>query len=333
MTETTGAAATRDVLLWRGGAVKWAPSDAQLTRAMQDPQSLVWIDIQGDPRAFSDELSQRFGLSSLTLDMIAEQFERSKLVQGEQYYYLVVHGMMFNPDTIGGKLPELDIIFGKNFLITSHLEPLVCVRDVRQATERDGAAMQRGVAFLLHALLDALVDSYFPVLDQIDDLIDRLENDTVRSGVADSVQGRIFSVKRTLALMRRVISPQVEVFNSLLIRADDIIPSEARPYFADVHDHLVRAFEVLDSYRDLMSGLLDVYLSTVSNRLNIIMKQLTIYAAIFFPITFITGVFGQNFGHSPQVEHDSGFNFWIVLGIMTLIVVGQIAYFRWKRWF
>src|SRR5207248_11349504 len=115
---------------------------------------------------------------------------------------------------------------------------------------------------------------------------------------------RIFRTKRYLAQMRRVISPQVEVMNSLITRTGDLIPTEAEPYFADVHDHLVRTFEVLDSYRDLMSGLLDVYLSTISNRLNEVMKQLSIIATIFLPITFITGVFVQIFCISHQVEHE-----------------------------
>ena len=320
----------RSVLVWRDGSVHAAPSDAQLTKAVQDPQSLVWLDLEGEPHQHDDELRKRFKVSPLTLEIVAEQTQRAKLAQGEKYTHLVVHGLAFDPDTVQGHLPELDIIFGPNFLITVHTEPLAWLKDLGQAAKRDGTALQHGVAFLLHAVLDTLVDSYFPVLDQIDDLVDDLENQTVRGN--DAVQGSIFRVKRTLALMRRVISPQVEVFNSLMIRSDDVIPAEARPYFADVHDHLVRAFEILDSYRDLMSGLLDVYLSTVSNRLNVIMKQLTIYAAIFFPITFITGIFGQNFGHSPQVDHDGGYNFWIVLGIMALIVAGQVAYFRWKRW-
>ncbi|HLJ80733.1 MAG TPA: CorA family divalent cation transporter, partial [Ktedonobacterales bacterium] len=142
----------------------------------------------------------------------------------------------------------------------------------------------------------------------------------------------LFRMKRALAQMRRVISPQVEVANALITRTGDLIPREAEPYFADVHDHLVRAFEVLDSYRDLMSGLLDVYLTTVSNRLNVVMKQLTIIATIFMPITFITGVFGQNFGRMPQVAYDNGSAFYIVLAAMAVITAGQIWYFKRKGW-
>jgi len=187
------------------------------------------------------------------------------------------------------------------------------------------------MAFLLYAILNALTDSYFPILDSIDDLIDELEDVTV-TDTSNEVQLRIFRIKRALANMRRTISPQVEVANALVSRTGKLIPAKAEPYFADVHDHLIRAFEILDSYRDLMSGMLDVYLTTVSNRLNEVMKQLTIIATIFMPITFITGVFGMNFGHLPQVEHDNGSLFWIALLLMAIITVMQIWYFRRRKW-
>src|SRR5438132_10436423 len=200
-----------------------------------------------------------------------------------------------------------------------------------QVKNADAHLMRRGMPFLLYALLDALVDSYFPVLDDIDGIIDDLEDVTVNS-TSNDVQVRIFRIKRSLTQMRRVISPQVEVANALVGRTGKFIPAKADPYFADVHDHLLRAFEVMDSYRDLMSGMMDVSLTTVSNRLNVVMKQLTIIATIFMPITFITGVFGQNFGHLPQVEYDNGYLFWVVLVFMGLITVLQIWYFKKRGW-
>jgi magnesium transporter len=305
--------------------------DVPLADLVRDPRSLVWMDVEGDPQPFGEELVKLFGISPLTLEMLQEQRERAKFVEGEGYYYLVVHGLTFDAATGEGQTPTLDIIFGRNFLVTASEAALPWLAELRHSTADNELVMGRGIAFLLHAVLDGLVDSYFPVLDAIDDQIDQLENLTV-TAKSNAVQARIFRIKRTLAQMRRVISPQVELINSLVARTGDLIPEAARPYFADVHDHLVRAFEVLDSYRDLMSGLLDVYLTTVSNQLNAVMKQLTVYATIFFPISFITGVFGQNFGHSPQVEHDAGYNFWFVLVGMALITVGQLMYFRWKKW-
>jgi magnesium transporter len=320
----------RHVLIWRDGKLDVDPAAEQVAALAHDPRALVWMDLTGDIEQETRDLPELFGISPLTLDMLREKRERARLRSDNDYYYLSVHGLTFDPATDQGQTPKLDLVFGGTFLLTAHPEPLSWLDELRQSGAGNGHVMGRGVAFLLHAVLDALVDSYFPVLDLIDDEIDELENLTVTA--RSNVQGRIFRIKRTLAQMRRVISPQVELITSLVTRTDDLIPAAAQPYFTDVHDHLVRAFEVLDSYRDLMSGLLDVYLTTVSNQLNSVMKQLTVYATIFFPITFITGVFGQNFAHSPQVEHDNGYFFWYVLIGMTLITLAQLAYFRWKRW-
>src|SRR5437588_7060541 len=252
--------------------------------------------------------------------------ERAKLVKGHDYFYLVVHGLDFDTTTSEASTPKVDIIFGRNFLVTAHRSKLPWLDKLFESARNDDSEeniMHQGIAFLLYDVLDTLVDSYFSVLDTLDDLIDDLEDATVNEA-SNEVQARLFRTKRALAQMRRVISPQVEVSNSLITRTGDLIPTEVEPYFSDVHDHLVRTFEVLDSYRDLMSGLLDVYLTTVSNRLNEVMKQLTIIATIFMPITFITGVFGQNFGHSPQVKHDAGALFWITLLGMGIITLMQI---------
>ncbi|HEY7781978.1 MAG TPA: magnesium/cobalt transporter CorA [Ktedonobacterales bacterium] len=319
-------------LIWRDDKLVSDARQAQVKEALRDQKALVWLDAEGDQNSYAGALGQLCGLSPLIVDMLGDPFERAKLYEAGGRYYAAVHGLTFDDEAGTADTPKLDILFGPNLLITAHPQALPWLSTVRETTLTDPRPLVgRGVAFLLHAVLDALVDSYFPVLDEIDGVIDDLEDLTVQD-TSNAVQGRIFRIKRSLALMRRVISPQVELFNSIVTRGSELIPDEARPYFADVHDHLVRSFEVLDSYRDLMSGLLDVYLTTVSNRLNVVMKQLTIYAVIFMPITFITGIFGQNFGHSPQVEHDGGYNFWIVLAIMAAISLAHIGYFRWKRW-
>lgn len=308
----------------------------QLHEALHDPQATIWLDIQTDhhPEKYTDLLTKEFHLQPLTIDKIHEKAERAKLLSQHNYFYLVVHGLAFDGEAIEAATPKLDIIFSKQFLITIHPNQLPWLEELRLATREDDSEdclMRLGIPYLLHQVLDTLVDSYFPVLDEIDDLVDELEDATVEQDSQDT-QKRIFNMKRVLAQMRRVISPQVEVSNSLITRTGDTIPTEVEPYFADVHDHLVRTFEVLDSYRDLMSGLLDVYLTTVANRQNEIMKQLALISTIFLPITFVTGVFGQNFGHSPQVEFDAGFNFWFVLLFMALVTIIQIWYFRYRKW-
>src|SRR5690242_12974898 len=334
----------QQLLVWNNGKVSICSGQRQdqslrqtLHNGLQDQQSLVCLDLQlekDDLPEYRDILSQEFKLSPLILSNIEEDKDRAKLLEQHGYFYLLVHGLGFDTKAGEASTPKIDIIFGQHFLIIVHREPLPWLADLLKNIGTDQSAenmMSRGVARLLHAILDTLVDSYFPTLDDLDDLIDELEDAAVTEA-SNEVQARLFRIKRSLAQMRRVISPQVEVMNSLIMRTGDLIPSEAEPYFADVHDHLVRVFEVLDSYRDLMSGLLDVYLTTVSNRLNEVMKQLTIIATIFLPITFITGVFGQNFGHSPQVEHDNGYLFWIVLACMGLITALQIWYFKKRQW-
>ena len=321
-------------VVWQNGKISTESSSGTLQEALHDPHALIWLDIVGDCGSQQALLHNVFELAPITLQTMDEEKERAKFTEQEHYFYLVVHGLLFDTQTDEADTPKLDIVFGKNFILTAHHASLPWLDSLFEQTQGKNAEehlMSRGMPFLLYALLDALVDSYFPVLDDIDDIIDELEDVTVNA-TSNDVQVRIFRIKRSLAQMRRVISPQVEVTNALVARTRKFIPAKAEPYFAEVHDHLLRAFEVLDSYRDLMSGMLDVYLTTVSNRLNVVMKQLTILATIFMPITFITGVFGQNFGHLPQVEYDNGYLFWIVLAFMGLITVMQIWYFKKRGW-
>jgi magnesium transporter len=331
-----GELAVKRALLWRDGQLKTDDSAQSIQNALQDPTAVIWLDllIDLDSEKYMHVLRDVLKLSHLTLESIVEEHERSKLTQGNGYFYLVTHGLGFDTTTGESSTPKLDIVFGKNFLVTVHQSTMPWLDNMYEGIRTDEDEQNligRGTAYLLYTVIDALVDSYFPVLDTLDDIIDELEVSTVNDA-SNAVQARIFRIKRSLAQMRRVISPQVEVANSLVTRTGEYIPTEVEPYFAEVHDHLIRTFEVLDSYRDLMSGLLDVYLTTVSNRLNQVMKQLTIIATIFMPITFVTGVFGQNFLHLPQVEYDRYLNFWTVLAFMAIITVLQIWYFKYRKW-
>lgn len=326
---------TMRTIVWQNGDA--TPGDrppAELQEILQDEQALIWIDILGEATPYKALLHETFGVSQLIMEMIDEEVERAKFIERAGYCYLVVHGLEYDPEEDGARTPEVDIIFGKHFVITAHRDQLAWLDGLlEEAAEQEAEEriMSRGMGYLLYEIMDRQVDSYFPVLDAIDDVIDELEDTTIRD-TSNEVQVRIFRIKRALAQMRRMISPQVEMINTMRSRSEHLISEDLQPYFTNMHDHLLRAFEILDSYRDLMSGLLDVYLTTVSNRLNSVMKQLAIIATIFMPITFITGIFGQNFGHSPQVEHDTGYNFWIVLGIMVVVTIGQIWYFKRRKW-
>ncbi len=301
---------------------------------MKEGAGVVWTDVQGDPSGALKRLREQFNLSFAIQEMVLDDAARARLVESRESYAIVVHSIGFDEQVEDAVTSALAIVFGQGFILTFHREPAEWLDALWTSAHKDTGSenlMGRGVARLLHSILDTLVDSYFPVIDRLDDLIDQLEDATVND-TSNTVQVRLFRMKRAVATLRRVISPQVELTNSLITRTGALVPADVEPYFADVRDHTVRVFEMLDSYRDLLSGLLDVYLTTVSNRLNVVMKQLTIIATIFMPITFITGVFGMNFGHMPQVDHDAGFNFWIVLVGMAVITAGQIWYFRRRGW-
>src|SRR5579885_2121972 len=320
--------------VWQDGKLQSDIPVSKLKGMRDDPHTLVWVDLEGDPAHHDHKLADTFGISRLTMEAIEDEHERARFTQGRNYFHVITHSLIFDPATDEAETPKLDILFGSNFVVTVHRAKLEWMDALCDAVKRDASdenLLSRGAPYVLHAILDAQVDSYFPILDAIDGEIDDLENETVGTQTK-GVQAHIFRLKRALAQMRRVISPQVEVTNAIITRSGEVIPTEAEPYFADVHDHLIRAFEVLDSYRDLISGLLDVYLSTVSNRLNEVMKQLAIIATVFLPITFISGVFGQNFGHMPQVDHDAGWNFWLVLAFMAAVTVMQLLYFKRRGW-
>jgi magnesium transporter len=322
------------VALSHDGAVQADPTPQQITAALQQQGDVVWMDVQGDPNVAMQRLTGTFHLPEAIRESVLDDVDRARLLESRDIFSMVVHTIGIDEQLEDAIAHKLNIVFGQGFVVTIHREAEPWLDQLwadahRYAGEEN--AMGRGLARLLHSILDALVDTYFPVINQLDDLIDQLEDATVND-TSNTVQVRIFRMKRAVATLRRIVSPQVELANSLITRTGALIPADVEPYFADVREHTLRAFEMLDSFRDLLSGLLDVYLTTVSNRLNIVMKQLTIIATIFMPITFITGVFGMNFGHMPQVQYDSGWNFWLVIAAMIVISVTQVWYFRRRGW-
>jgi len=220
----------------------------------------------------------------------------------------------------------VDLLLHGDYVVTCHQQPCVELADVhRELEERPPSSEQ----FVIYRVLDTLTDTFFPVLSTIDDAIDDLESEVVSQPTDEQLQ-RIFGLKRGLVVMRKVITPQ----RDMLARAgDDIIKiaglePDTRDYFRDVYDHLIRISDLVDSYRDLLTGAMDVYLSTVSNRLNVVMKQLTIIATIFLPLTVVTGFFGQNFGW--LVRHITSFWAFAVFGLggMVVPIVALIIWFR-----
>ena len=296
--------------------------DREQIAALRERGEFFWLDVVGHEQL--DELGEILDLHPLAVEDMREPGQRPKLDDYRDYVLLVFYGAAAKDGAL--ELIEVECVISGDYLVTHHDTPCGELDELhRFFAQRDA----RDEQFVVYRVLDGLTDSFFPVLSSIDDEIDELENDVIAQPTDEQLQ-RIFRLKRDLVAMRKVITPQRDIFARA---ADEIIELRGlepatRDYFRDVYDHLIRISDLIDSYRDLLTGAMDVYLSTVSNRLNVIMKQLTIIATIFLPLTVVTGFFGQNFGW--LVSHIRSFDVFAIFGLGGLVVpcIALLVWFR-----
>ena len=239
-----------------------------------------------------------------------------------------MHDLVYDGESKRLSTPEVDFVIGKNYVASVHYHSMAEVTEAREVAQHLEAILEDGSDYLLYVLTDRLVDGYFPALDDMHEAVEDLEQAIITSPDS-SLLPRIFEMKRDAVTLRRVISPQMEAFSRLTAPGFGIVSEKHVIYFRDVHDHLIRIMEAMDTYRDLMSGALDAYLSNVSNRMNEVMKRLTILAALFLPMTFFTGLMGMNLRRNPP--WDDGL-FWLILLLMGTVSALQFLYFLRKRW-
>lgn len=289
-----------------------------------------WLDLH-DPEATDLEiLRDEFGFHPLSLEDSWRFGQRSKIDEYDGYVFLVVFGASSARDADG--VVEIHCFYSDRYLVTVHRDEAPSISALRERYVKRDAPVD-SPARLMHAVVDGLVDSFFPRLEAIDDRIDELENTIFRSAGEPELQ-EIFAMKRELVTMRKVVAPQRDLFASIVAGVESFpgMSDDDQRYFRDVYDHLIRIGEIIDTYRDLLTGAMDVYLSTVSNRTNAVMKQLAIIATVFMPLTFLTGFFGQNLGW--LVENTGGRAAFLVLGVAlevaTLTIV--LGYFYRRGW-
>ena len=300
--------------------------DRRQITELRERDEFFWLDLTAPGDADVELLGELFGLHPLALEAAKSFGQRPKLDDFGDYVVLVFYGARRrqddSPETI-----EVHLFISGGYVVSVHpalCEPLAELR--QRVSERDPASEE----YVVYLILDALADSFFEVLAAIDDKIDDLE-DAVITKVDEEQLHQIFQVKRDLVHFRKIVTPQ----RDLLARAiDDItmlpgFQEDARNWFRDVYDHMIRISDLVDSYRDLLSGALDVYLSTVSNRLNSVMERLTVIATIFLPLTFVTGFFGQNFGW--MVHKINTFAAFMAFGVGGIVVAVGILLVMFKR--
>ncbi|HEX4106765.1 MAG TPA: magnesium/cobalt transporter CorA [Solirubrobacteraceae bacterium] len=290
-----------------------------------------WLDVEDPTEGQIDRLGTRFHLHPLTVEDLRTFHQRPKLEEYDGYFSLVVYGV--DPTSPSGEslLREVHVIISGRFIVTLHHGPFPELKAVR---ERDLSHRVRSEQFLVYRILDAATGTFFPRLSRIDDDIDEIEDHVIASPDERSLQ-RIFALKRDLVAMRRVVTPLRDLFARDADRIAELpgLQSDDRLYFRDLYDGLIRVADLVDSYRDLLSGATDLYLSTVANRQGEINKQLTVIATIFLPLTFLTGFFGQNFSFLTGHVTNTTWSFIVFgLGFLVVSVIGFWIFFRRKRW-
>jgi magnesium transporter len=288
-----------------------------------------WLDVARPEPDHFEILRQAFRFHPLAVEDSEHFGQRAKIDDYDGFVFLVLFGAAPDED----RLVEVHCFYSERFLVTVHRDDCPAFTELRERYEKREGPIRKP-SLLLYHVIDGLVDSFFPLLADFDDRIDELE-DSIFARADDSQLQEIFGMKRLLVGLRKAVTPQRDAFASLMggVAALPGLTDEDERYFRDLYDHLIRISDLIDSYRDLLTGAMDVYLSTVSNRLNSVMKQLTIIATVFLPLSWMTGFFGQNFGW--MVDHIGRWETFVGLGLGgELVVIGvMLAFFRRRGWF
>ncbi len=291
----------------------------------------TWVNVDGiHDIDLIEKIGRQLSIHPLTLEDILNTGQRPKFEEYEEYLYFVLK--MFYVDEASNDIrsEQVSLILGSDYLL-SFQEVRGDVFEVVRERLRKGKGRMRGggADYLAYALIDAVVDHYFAILEKIGVLIEDIEEELLADATANTVQN-IHAMKRELIYLRKQVWPLREVINTVTKQELTLIDQKTILFFRDVYDHTIQIIDTIESYRDILSGMLDLYLSTVSNRMNEVMKVLTIIATIFIPITFVAGIYGMNFKFMPELEWRWGY--LAVWGLVGFIVLLMLVFFRRKKW-
>lgn len=286
----------------------------------------LWVDVFEPDEETISALARIFPLHELAVEDALHFPQRPKVDTYSENLFIVWVAPQLGAD---GRLQsnEVDIFLGTDYLITSHREQIGAIKDVA-ADACD--VLARGAEWTLHSILDQSVDEMFPVVDMVEDELDRIEND-VLARVRETQLRDLYAVKRLMLDLHKIIGPERDVLRALA-RHDEFVSKEAYLFFQDVGDHVARVSDAVDTYRDVASSVMDIYLSAISNRLNVVMKQLTVVATIFMPLTLISGIYGMNITKNMWPSIESAWSFPAVIGSFVVIVAAMLYAFKRRGW-
>ena len=292
----------------------------------------IWVDVTlNDAREWLT-LGQQLGLHPLTLEDTLNPQSRIKVEEYDTYLFVVVRDAEFaleTPEPYDFETWNLSLYIGVHYLITVHSRKSYAIDTIAGRCDASPELMDRGVDYLAYQILDSLVDSYFPLLDRIDGFVDELETGMFSSSEAQRTLGAIFDLKRTLLALRRHHAPLREAMTTLANRPSPYLAPATQVYMRDVYDHVVRQVESIETYRDLLTGALEIHFSVVSNRMNEVMKALSIIATVILPATWVASVYGMNFDWMPWLHYRWGF--WVAMALMAGVSGLLLWYLQRKR--
>lgn len=304
-----------------------SPEDAF---SFQEETHVTWINIDGLSNTEEiEKVGKYYELHPLIIEDIVNTNQRPKIDEYQDYFYIVAKMLYYKND---GTLENehISIVLGSNYVLTFQEAGGDVFDGVRERLSKaKGRIRSRGADYLVFALLDAIVDNYFIVVEELSDKIEAMEEQLLSAQPNDETTFEIQELKRTMLRIRRAVFPLREVV-SRFEKAEQLVEVQTRNYIQDLHDHMVQVVENIEIYREMTWGLMDMYMTTISNKMNEVMKVLTIMASIFIPLTFLAGIYGMNFTYMPELEWTYGYP--VLLGIMFLLLLGMLLYFKRKNW-
>ncbi len=312
-----------------GDGVKTIDGIADFDRLIRQENCVLWVDLCKPTDEESFVLTHDFAFHPLAIEDVIAEKQRTKIDDYDRYLFLVFQIVDYIGREEGLKISEIDMFLSRNSVVTVHYDEHRIFDYLYHRAERDERLVSRGVDFLFHALIDAIVDNYNTTLDILEYEVDQIEDDVLGAPSKDTLKS-IFTLRRDIVHLKRIVLPQMEVLHRFSREQFKLITSKAAVYFSDIHDHLVRINELADFHRAILNSSLEVYYSSVSTKTNEIIKVLTIFTVLFIPPTFLVGLWGMNFSFMPELEWKYGYGFALV--IMLTVILGLIFFFRKKKW-
>ncbi|MHC4411962.1 MAG: magnesium/cobalt transporter CorA [Planctomycetota bacterium] len=299
--------------------------------SFKEKPTVTWINIDGlHSIGTIEKIGKNFELHPLILEDILNTGQRPKCEDYDKCLFMVLKMLRYNNESSSVRSEQVSLVLGQNFVISFQEEVGDVFEQIRDRIRNaKGRIRKMSADYLAYALIDAIVDNYFLILEKMGEQIESMEEEFIAKP-SDKTVRRIHALKRELIFLRKSVWPLRELVNSMEKTESSLITDSTEPYLRDLYDHTIQVIDTIESFRDMVSGMLDIYLSSISNRMNAVMKVLTIIATIFIPLTFIAGVYGMNFKDMPELGWKWGYP--IVLIIMALVASAMLIYFKRKKW-